>query len=163
VVTPRSQRGQGLVELALIAPILLMILPVVIDFGRGLLLATEMGTGAREMARPALVMDAGLCYVSGYSQPSDGDPSGAGTDAACAAILVSAPSGPPGTPLPAIDGTYFDKGSNASAYKYGAVFWPGAHPGSPGCQWTANGTSQIVGALVCLTLQQQGGAVKLTE
>lgn len=81
------------------------------------------------------------------------------TDPACAGIVVWAPSGPPGTTLPAIDGTYYVKGSQAYAYLYGAVFWPGSPPFSQGCQWLANGTSTIVGALVCLSLQQQGGAV----
>jgi hypothetical protein len=85
------------------------------------------------------------------------------TDPACAGVVVWAPSGPPYTSLPAINGTYFVKGSSALAYLYGAMFWPGSTPGQPGCQWTANGTSQIVGALVCLSLQQQGGTVSQSD
>jgi len=196
-------------------------------------------------AKPALVMDPGLYYFSGYFQSSDGDPTSAGgvcvgsgfqllgkdvtleftsnvdpaslstsncaqvptstssgaiganpltpvvdgtnsysylsapcspttttlcplaggsswcalTDPACAGVVVWAPPGPPSTSLPAINGTYYVKGSQAYAYMYGAVFWPGSAPFNVGCQWTANGTSAIVGALVCLSLQQQGGAV----
>ena len=51
----RRRRGQALVEFAIVAPMLLMILLVVIDFGRGLFLYTEMATGAREMARQAVL------------------------------------------------------------------------------------------------------------
>ncbi len=51
----RVQRGQSLVEFALVAPLVLLILLVVIDFGRGLFLSTEMGTGAREAARQAVL------------------------------------------------------------------------------------------------------------
>lgn len=81
------------------------------------------------------------------------------TDPACSGILIWAPTGPPGTTLPAINGTNFVKGPSATGWLYGAVFWPGSSGGNPGCQWNANGTSQITGSLVCFTLQQQGGKV----
>jgi hypothetical protein len=81
------------------------------------------------------------------------------TDRACSGILIWAPTGPPATSLPTIDGTFFVKGPSALAFLYGGIFWPGASGGNPGCQWTANGTSIITGSLVCLTLQQQGGAI----
>lgn len=75
------------------------------------------------------------------------------TDPACSGILIWAPSGPPSTTLPAINGTFFVKGRSATGWLYGAIFWPA------GCQWTANGTSVITGSLACLSLQQQGGAI----
>lgn len=50
-----GRRGQALVEFAIIAPLLLTILLIVLDFGRGLFLYTEMATGAREMARQAVL------------------------------------------------------------------------------------------------------------
>jgi len=49
------QRGQALVEFALVAPLLIVVLLIVLDFGRGLFLSTEMATGAREMARQAVL------------------------------------------------------------------------------------------------------------
>ena len=51
----RRQRGQSLVEFALVAPLLITVLLIVLDFGRGLFLYTEMATGAREMARQAVL------------------------------------------------------------------------------------------------------------
>jgi hypothetical protein len=57
VVSARRGRdgGQALVEFALIAPMLILILLVVLDFGRGLFYYTEMATGAREAARQAVL------------------------------------------------------------------------------------------------------------
>src|SRR5205807_334065 len=51
----RRQRGQALVEFALVGTMLFMVLLVVLDFGRGLFFYTEMATGAREMARQAVL------------------------------------------------------------------------------------------------------------
>jgi hypothetical protein len=51
----RRQRGQALVEFALVGTMLIMVLLVVLDFGRGLFFYTEMATGAREMARQAVL------------------------------------------------------------------------------------------------------------
>lgn len=51
----RRGRGQALVEFALVAPILILVLLVVLDFGRGLFYYTEMATGAREAARQAVL------------------------------------------------------------------------------------------------------------
>jgi hypothetical protein len=81
------------------------------------------------------------------------------TDRACSGILIWAPSGPPATTLAAINGTFYVKGTSATGWLYGVIFWPGASGSNPGCQWAANGTSQITGALACLTLQQQGGSI----
>jgi hypothetical protein len=49
------QGGQTTVEFALIGTTLVLILLVVLDFGRGLLYFTEMATGAREAARQAVL------------------------------------------------------------------------------------------------------------
>jgi hypothetical protein len=57
VVTPgRSRRGgQALVEFALLAPALVLVLLFVVDFGRGLFIYGEMADGAGEMARQAVL------------------------------------------------------------------------------------------------------------
>lgn len=51
----RRQAGQALVEFALVAPMLILVLLVVLDFGLGLFIYTEMATGAREAARQAVL------------------------------------------------------------------------------------------------------------
>lgn len=42
-------------EFAIVAPFLVLVLVIVIDFGRGLLYSTEMAAGAREAARQAVL------------------------------------------------------------------------------------------------------------
>jgi TadE-like protein len=49
----RSRSGQAMVEFALVAPIVVLILLILIDFGRGLFYYSEMAAGARESARQA--------------------------------------------------------------------------------------------------------------
>jgi Flp pilus assembly protein TadG len=51
----RRRRGQGLVEFALVAPIFLLILMAVFDFGRGIFIYTSITNAAREGARLAIV------------------------------------------------------------------------------------------------------------
>jgi Flp pilus assembly protein TadG len=50
-----SQRAQSLVEFALIAPLLLLLLMVILDFGRGFFFYTQMSAGAREGGRQAVL------------------------------------------------------------------------------------------------------------
>ena|SRR5437868_5911246 len=50
----REERGQSLVEMALIAPFLLMILMMVIDCGRAVYTYTTLAAAAREGARTAI-------------------------------------------------------------------------------------------------------------
>lgn len=49
----RSRSGQAMVEFALVAPVVVLILLILIDFGRGLFYYSEMAAGARESARQA--------------------------------------------------------------------------------------------------------------
>lgn len=51
----RGQRGQSLVEVALVLPILLLILLGVFDFGRAVLAFNTVANAAREAARVAIV------------------------------------------------------------------------------------------------------------
>jgi TadE-like protein len=55
MVTARRQRGQALVEFALVAPMIFLILLMVLDFGQGLLSNEMMANGAREAARQAVL------------------------------------------------------------------------------------------------------------
>ena len=128
--------------------------------------ATGAGFGADPSAP---VVDGGVAY--GYlAAPCDptvnpGCPltGGSGwcpkTDRACNATLVWAPAGPPASTQPAIDGTFFDKGPSERSWLYGSILWPGGpSDGSAGCDWAANGSSAIVGAMICQSLSLQGGA-----
>ena len=49
------QRGQGLVEFALVSPTIFLVLLMVLDFGWGLLCNEVMANGAREAAREAVL------------------------------------------------------------------------------------------------------------
>jgi Flp pilus assembly protein TadG len=63
VVTPSSRRGslaQALVEFALVAPVVLLIIGATVDMGRGLLLFTLLQGASRDTARQAA-----LVYYSG--------------------------------------------------------------------------------------------------
>jgi TadE-like protein len=50
----RSQRSQGMTEFALIAPVLLLLIFAVVDFGRGLYIYTTLQAAANEGARTAV-------------------------------------------------------------------------------------------------------------
>ena len=56
----RSQRAQALIEFALIAPIVFMLIGATVDLGRGLLIYTTLQGASRDMARQAV-----LGYYSG--------------------------------------------------------------------------------------------------
>lgn len=51
----RSERGQSLVETALVLPILLIILMGIFDFGRAIYAYNAVSNSAREAARLAIV------------------------------------------------------------------------------------------------------------
>jgi Flp pilus assembly protein TadG len=55
MVTARRQRGQALVEFALVSPVIFLILLMVIDSGQGLLCNEMMANGSREAARQAVL------------------------------------------------------------------------------------------------------------
>ncbi|HYU03260.1 MAG TPA: TadE/TadG family type IV pilus assembly protein [Jatrophihabitantaceae bacterium] len=50
-----DERGQGLVELALIVPVLLLLLIGILDLGRAVMLTNELDNAAREGTRYAIV------------------------------------------------------------------------------------------------------------
>ena len=50
-----DQRGQGVVELALIVPVLLLLLIGILDLGRAVMLTNELDNAAREGTRYAIV------------------------------------------------------------------------------------------------------------
>jgi hypothetical protein len=77
----RRSRGQTLVEFALVAPILILILLAVFDVGRGVFMYTSITNAAREGARLAIVnQDAALIRQrmvgqSAVAETSDADTS----------------------------------------------------------------------------------------
>jgi hypothetical protein len=99
----RSQRSQGLVEFAIIAPILLLITFGIIDFGRGLYFYITLQQAANEGARVAVrasnFIDAnGVgCVAPAYVHcwPTDADVAGAVQAHAVAETLANpCPNGP---------------------------------------------------------------------
>lgn len=58
MLTPRGERGQALVELALVLPLLLMVLIGIIVLGIGIFYQQQIANGAREAARYASVHSA---------------------------------------------------------------------------------------------------------
>jgi TadE-like protein len=70
----RTSRGQTLVEFALVAPIFLLILFSIIDFGRYVYYVQVLNNAAREGARYAIVHGSKGLPSTG---PSTSDPSGA--------------------------------------------------------------------------------------
>lgn len=83
-----NHRGQGAVEFALLAPVILLLLFGIVDFGRALFIANELTNAAREGARVA-VLDSNVCNTV-VSNPNSGvctvDPTLTG-ESVCAAIL----------------------------------------------------------------------------
>jgi len=57
---PRSKAGQALLEFALLAPVLFLLIGATVDLGRGLLIYTMLQGASRDMARQAV-----LDYYSG--------------------------------------------------------------------------------------------------
>lgn len=69
-----SKRGQGLVEFALVAPVLLLLLFILLDFSRGIFAYSEMSAAAREAARQAVLQynrDSNLGSSSTCISPCD--------------------------------------------------------------------------------------------
>lgn len=73
-------------------------------------------------------------------------------DPSCYDVLVWAPPPPGPTPAP-IGGALSFKGVESHAWVYGVIQWPGD------CGWTANGSSILIGQLVCNTVNIQGGSM----
>jgi Putative Flp pilus-assembly TadE/G-like len=70
-------------------------------------------------------------------------------DLSCYDVLVWAPP-PPGPPAP-IGGSLWFKGQGSYEWAYGIIQWPG------NCGWSANGSSVLIGELICDTVSIQGG------
>lgn len=84
------------------------------------------------------------CLQTGVS-PDTGAPI---YDSSCYDVLVWAPS--PLTP-PSIGGSFWFKGTGSYEWAYGSVEWPSD------CAWSANGSSVLIGQLLCNTAYLQGG------
>ena len=89
-----SQRGQSLVETALVLPILLIILMGIFDFGRAIFAYNAVSNAAREAARVAIVnqnttgvVDEGKRSAIGLN-PDTVDVTFAITGAGCGTVLV---------------------------------------------------------------------------
>lgn len=76
-------------------------------------------------------------------------------DTSCYDVLVWAP--PPGPsnlyePAP-IGGSFWFKGTGSYEWVYGAIEWPG------NCAWSANGSSILIGQMICDIANIQGGTI----
>jgi TadE-like protein len=114
----RRQRGQALVEFALVAPPLILVLLLILDFGRGLLYYSEMAVGAREASRQAV-----LKY---NNRSNELQPSCSPCQVPGVMPLLNRIAGV-GYPAP----VYRNSGSATEAPWYGRYADP-AHDGSPG-------------------------------
>jgi Putative Flp pilus-assembly TadE/G-like len=113
-----------------------------------------------------------------YIAPTSSNPNP--REPGCQGLLVWAPPyqyQPPagGQALCQNQGTFYVKGTTSEDVLGGTIYWPGqpqqstynpctppptssSAMNSPGCQYTANSTSQIVGQLICYSINVQGGA-----
>src|SRR5438270_7262768 len=69
----RSQRSQAMTEFALIGPILLLIILLIIDFGRGIYYFVTIDNAANEGARVAVRSSAQPTGAGASSLPTDAD------------------------------------------------------------------------------------------
>jgi len=117
----RNQIGQALVEFALVAPVLLLIIGATVDLGRGLLLYTLLNGAARDTARQAT-----LVYYSG-SNSLPPDCTSLGTPCSLTSVVTGAhlldPLG--------VSVVYSDSAAISSAPAYG-TFVANADPTQPG-------------------------------
>ncbi len=82
-VTPAGERGQSLVEFALILPVLLLLLLGVLDMGRGVADNIALTNAAQEGARYSILTTSGECsWTYSLAQPA---PTGI-----CATVLTQA-------------------------------------------------------------------------
>lgn len=72
----RSVKGQALVEFALIVPLLLLLILIIIDFGRAFYIQTALQNGAREGARFGTIHPTWVISTSNADpiNPSPGTP-----------------------------------------------------------------------------------------
>ena len=84
----RQQRGQALVELALIFPLFVMVLIGIITLGIGVFYQQQVANAAREAARYASIHSGtALCPTVSWLDPDDEDPVGSGNLGAHAAYI----------------------------------------------------------------------------
>ena len=113
-----------------------------------------------------------------YVAPTAGNPSP--RQPGCQGLLIWAPpygySPPPGGyALCENQGTFYVKGTTSQDYLSGTIYWAGqpqqsaynpctppptssSATNSPGCQYTANSTSELKGQLICYYVNVQGGS-----
>jgi Flp pilus assembly protein TadG len=92
------QAGQGLVELAIALPILLLLVLGVVEFARAWNLHQVITDAARETARVAVVADASITDTAQVSTVAQQAISRAGFNPANATILITGFRGGTGTP-----------------------------------------------------------------
>lgn len=122
----RGQRAQSTVEFALVGPVVLLLLMVILDFGRGFFYYSEMAAASREAARQAV--------LASNSASNSGPP-------ACSPACQSAGV------LPQIQAVasfgypvvYADSSALGSAPSYG-TYTAGSGPSVPGTIALAGGT-----------------------
>ena len=82
----RRDRGQGLVEIALVLPVFLLIVLGTIDFGRAIYIYSVMSNGAREGARYAIVHGSKAQSIDGTCASGPGSTT---TDTLGALVVVA--------------------------------------------------------------------------
>jgi len=140
------QLGQALVEFALVAPVLLLIIGATVDMGRGLLLYTLLNGSARDTARQAT-----LVYYSGSNTLAP-DCSALGTPCTLTSLVNGAhlldPLG--------VSVVYSDSTAISSAPAYG-TFVANADPTQPGTITLIGGTSTNTVYVFIYELDTQAG------
>ena len=138
--------GQALVEFALVAPVLLLIIGATVDLGRGLLLYTLLNGAARDTARQAT-----LVYYSG-SNSLPPDCTALGTPCTLTSVVTGAhlldPLG--------VSVVYADSTAISSAPAYG-TFVANADPTQPGTITLTGGTSTNTVYVFVYELDTQAG------
>ena len=141
----RGGRGQALVEFALVAPVVLLMIGATVDMGRGLLLYTLLQGASSDMARQAA-----LEYYSGSNTlPPDC------TALAAPCSLNKLVPGATGLVSLGVTVTYADSADIASAPSYG-TYAVNADPTQPGTI-TLNGTNANTAYVFIYELDSSGG------
>jgi hypothetical protein len=145
-VVSRSRAGQALVEFALIAPVLLLIIGATVDMGRGLLLYSLLSGASRDAARQAT-----LAYYSG-SNTLPPDCTALATPCSLSPLINTAhlldPLG--------VQVVYQDSTAISSAPSYG-TYSPNADPTQPGTIALAGGANTNTVYVFIYELDSTGG------
>ena len=143
----RHSPAQALVEFALVAPVLLLIIGATVDMGRGLLLYSLLSGASRDMARQAA-----LVYYSG-SNTLPPDCTALATPCSLTSLVTGAhlldPLG--------VQVMYHDSGSISAAPLSDGTYSANANPALPGTIALAGGTNTNTVYVFIYELDSSGG------